>query len=307
MYLRFFIKRFGQMIIVLFLVSIIAFALIRIAPGNPALMLVEDGASEESIRKMEEYLGLDKPLAEQYFIYMSNLLRGDFGTSITYKMPCIDLITARMGATLTLAIFTVMVTILIAFPMGILAGIKQGTATDVFAVLFAMVGQSMSNIWLAMLLIYVFATKLNILPAYGFGQLKNIILPAITMGYPTAAQVTRMLRSGIIDTLREDHVTATRAKGIPEREINFKYVLRNALIPVVLMLGLQFGHLIGGALVVEQVFSWPGLGALTVQAINTRDYPLIQSILIIVSFLFVFMTIVVDFINKLVDPRMTLN
>ena len=285
---KFLIRRLGQAVIVLFFVSVIAFVLVRISPGNPAQLMLPDNATEEQINALSEKMGLDKPVVMQYLIYMRDVLTGDLGTSTQYNLPCWDLIVNRLGATIQLTLFTGLVVLLISLPLGVIAGVNQGKTIDVFAMFFALAGQSISNVWLAMMLILLFATRLGWLPTFGYGTFGHIIMPAITLGYPISASITRMLRSGMVDVLKEDYITAIRAKGLPERSIHLKYALKNAIIPVILLFALQVGFLLGGALVAEQIFAWPGLGSLTISAINTRDYPLIQSVLLIVSTMYVF-------------------
>lgn len=216
-FLRYFLKRALQTLIVLFCVSIIAFALIRIAPGNPARLVLPDTATEEQVKAMEVQMGLDKPVVQQYLIYIANVLHGDFGTSSLYKVGVAGIIAQRLPATLELTAATIVVSLLISIPIGIIAGVRQGTTIDFVAMMFALLGQSMSTVWLGVLNIYVFAVLLNWLPPLGMGGIQYLILPAITLGYPLAAQVTRMGRSGMVDVLREDYITATRAKGIPSR------------------------------------------------------------------------------------------
>ena len=304
--IRFILKRLGMTIIILFFVSIIAFGLIRIAPGNPAMLILPDGAPEEAIRAMEIKLGLDQPLWVQYFKYIGGVLKGDLGTSIIYKIPVKDLILQRLPATFQLTIVTMVVCLIISIPLGIIAGSRQGTLVDFLATMFALLGQSMSTVWLGILVIYIFSVKLNILPSMGYGNWKNFILPAVTLGYPVAAQVTRMGRSGIIDVLKEDYITATYAKGISKIVVYTKYAFKNALIPIVTIVGMQIGTYLAGAVVVETIFAWPGFGQLIFQAVGTRDYPLVQSCLLVSAALFAIVNMVVDIINSFIDPRITL-
>lgn len=306
MFLRFVLKRLGQTLIVLFCVSIIAFALIRIAPGNPARMVLGDAATDEQIAIMEESMGLNQPLYVQYFKYMSGLFHGDMGTSTTYKAPVSKIIFARFPATLQLTGATILVSLLISIPIGIIAGVKQGTAIDFGAMMFALMGQSMSTVWLAVLNIYIFAVKLEWLPALGMGGIQYLILPAITLGYPLAAQVCRMGRSGMVDVLREDYITATLAKGIPSNRVYTKYAFKNALIPIITVVGIQIGTFLGGAVVVETVFSWSGIGQLTNQSVGNRDYAMVQSLLLMIAVSFAIVNLIVDIINAKIDPRITL-
>lgn len=304
--LRFILKRLLMTLLILFAVSIIAFALIRIAPGNPAMMVLPDGASQEAIKAMEVKLGLDQPMVVQYFRYISGVLKGDLGTSIIYKLPVKDLIFQRLPATFKLTIITMLVCLLISIPLGIVAGSRQGTIVDFLATMFALLGQSMSTVWMGILVIYIFAVKLKWFPAMGYGTWKNFILPAMTLGYPVAAQVTRMGRSGIIDVLKEDYITATYAKGISRAVVYTKYAFKNALIPIVTIVGMQIGIYLAGAVVVETIFAWPGFGQLIFQAVGTRDYPLVQSCLLVSAALFAIVNMLVDIVNSFIDPRITL-
>lgn len=306
MYLRYILKRLGQTVIVLFFLSILIFSLIHIAPGDPARMLLPDTASEEQVQAKRVELGLDKPLYVQYFKYMGNILRGNLGTSASYQQPVSRIIMERFPNTLKLTLATILVSLLISIPIGIVAGIRQGSMIDFLAMLFALLGQSMSTVWLAVMMIYIFSVRLNVLPALGMGGLKYIILPAITLGYPLAAQVTRMGRSGMIDVLREDYITATLAKGIPESRVYTKYAFKNALIPIVTVVGLQIGYFLGGAVVVETIFSWSGVGQLANQAVGNRDYTLVQSLLLVIAAAFAVVNLIVDLINARIDPRITL-
>lgn len=304
---KYILKRLGATLIVLICASFISFILIRLAPGNPALMMLADSATDEEIAAMEVFLGLDKPVIVQYLLFLKGILQGDFGTSILYQVPCARIIFNRVPATILLAFAGCSVGLLIAIPMGIIAGVKQGSAVDVGAMLFALLGQSMATVWLAVLLVLVFSVKLNWLPALGYGSLKHLILPAITIGFPLAAQTTRMARSGMIDVLKEDYITSTYAKGISHGKVYTKYAFKNAIIPVITIVGMQMANYLGGAVVTEQVFSWPGIGALTVQAIGARDYPLVQAILLMIAIMVSLVNFFVDVINCWVDRRMTLN
>ena len=304
--LRFILKRLLMTLLILFAVSIIAFALIRIAPGNPAMMVLPDGASQEAIKAMEVKLGLDQPMVVQYFRYIGGVLKGDLGTSIIYKLPVKDLIFQRLPATFKLTIITLLVCLLISIPLGIVAGSRQGTIVDFLATMFALLGQSMSTVWMGILVIYIFAVKLKWFPAMGYGTWKTFILPAMTLGYPVAAQVTRMGRSGIIDVLKEDYITATYAKGISRAVVYTKYAFKNALIPIVTIVGMQIGIYLAGAVVVETIFAWPGFGQLIFQAVGTRDYPLVQSCLLVSAALFAIVNMLVDIVNSFIDPRITL-
>jgi len=299
-------KRLLQTLLVLFIVSIFAFALIHLAGGNPALLLLPDGASDEAIKAMEHQLGLDQPLYVQYFQYMAGVFRGDLGMSTAYKIPVADIIAERLPYSVVLTMGTVLVGCSLCIPLGIIAGSNRGKAVDFFAMFFALLGNSMSAVWLAVLNVFVFSVWLGVLPSMGAESFSNIILPALTLGYPMAAEITRVGRSGMIDTLSEDYITATYAKGISRRVVNWKYAFKNALIPIITLVGMSIGSYLAGAVVVETVFAWPGIGQLTNQAVGNRDYQLVQSLLLVSATLFTLINLVVDIINSLVDPRVSL-
>ena len=300
-------KRLLQTLLVLFIVSIFAFALIHLAGGNPALLLLPDGASDEAIKAMEHQLGLDQPLYVQYFQYMAGVFRGDLGMSTAYKIPVADIIAERLPYSVVLTMGTVLVGCSLCIPLGIIAGSNRGKAVDFFAMFFALLGNSMSAVWLAVLNVFVFSVWLGVLPSMGAESFSNIILPALTLGYPMAAEITRVGRSGMIDTLSEDYITATYAKGISRRVVNWKYAFKNALIPIITLVGMSIGSYLAGAVVVETVFAWPGIGQLTNQAVGNRDYQLVQSLLLVSATLFTLINLVVDIINSLVDPRVSLD
>ncbi len=303
---RYIIRRLFQTVIVLFFVSVFSFLLIRIAPGNPALMMLPDTATEEQIAEMEAKLGLDQPLVIQYVRYISGVLQGDLGMSTTYRIPVIEVIPDRLLATGKLTLATVICGCLISIPLGIIAGSHRGSATDFFAMLFALLGQSMSPVWLAVLNVYVFSVALGWLPSMGTGGIRYIILPMATLAYPMAAEITRIARSGMIDTLSEDYITSAFAKGIRRSVIYRKYAFKNALIPVVTLVGLQIAGFFAGTVIVETVYAWPGIGQLITQAVSNRDYALVQSLLLISAGIFAIVNLVVDIINSFIDPRIAL-
>ncbi len=304
--IRYIVKRMLQTLIVLFFVSVFAFALIRLAGGNPARMMLPDGVSEEIVRQKEIELGLDKPLVTQYLIYIGNIFKGDLGTSTIYNQPVAKIIAQRLPVTATLAFWTIVVTLLISIPLGIVAGSHQGSLTDYIAMSTALFGQSMSPVWLGVLMIYIFASKLQWLPAVGTGGFEYVILPAVTLGYPVAAEITRIGRSGMIDVLKEDYITATYAKGVSRAKVQWKYAFKNAMVPIVTLVGVQIGVFLAGTVVVETIFSWSGIGQLLKQAVDTRDYSMVQSLLLIIASMFAVINLAVDVINSLIDPRITL-
>ena len=306
MLLRYIGKRLLQTLIVIFVVTIIAFSLVRLAPGNPATLMLVDTATEEQIREMEIYLGLDKPLLVQYWKYISGLLQGDFGTSFSYGVPVINLIGERIGYTMKLTACITLFAVLLCVPLGIIAGSNRGKLSDFCAMLFALVGQSMSPVWLAVLLVYVFSVLLGWLPAVGSEGLAAFILPAITLGYPMSAEITRVGRSGMIDSLGEDYIVATYAKGVKKSVVNWKYAFRNAVCPIITLVALSASGHLAGSIVVEAIFALPGIGQLMNRAIGVRDYPIVQTLLVLMAVIFALMNLLVDIINSFVDPRISL-
>lgn len=302
--LKYIVKRLAHTVLVLLGVTIMVFVLLRLTPGSPARLMLGEEATEEQVLEMEAELGLDKPLVVQYFIFIKGVVRGDLGSSIYFKMPCWTLIKQRLPATGLLALASVGFALLVSIPLGLVAGVKQGSFIDLSAMVVALLGQSISNVWLGLLMVLVFAVQLGWLPVMGYGKFSNVIMPAVAMGAATAALLTRMLRSSMVDVLQEDYITATYARGLSKHEVIGKYALRNAILPFITVLGVEMGRFLGGAVVSEQIFAWPGLGVLTVTAINMRDYQLVQAILLVTSALFVLIQLAVDIIYKLVDPRL---
>ena len=303
---RYILKRIGQTFIVLFAVSILSFVLIRLAPGNPAMMVLGDSATVEDIAAMEAKLGLDQPLVKQYITYIVGVLHGDLGTSIIYNKAVSSLVISRFFVSLKISMAALAFSLIISIPIAILAGTHQGKFIDFFAMAFAVLGQSMPTVWLGILNILVFAVFLGIFPAFGYEGPMSLVLPAMTLGYPFAAVVTRMGRSGMIDVLREDYITATIAKGIPRHTVYMKYAFKNAMIPIVTLVGMQIGHFLGGAVVCETMFGMPGIGQLLNLSVGNRDYFVVQALLLLIATAFAVLNLLVDIVNVLIDPRIRL-
>ena len=302
--LRFIVKRLFYVILIMIGVSIIVFLLLYLTPGDPVQLLMGDTATPEMLEAKRVEMGFDQPLIIQFWRYFSGLLQGDFGTSIFFRRPCLELIIPALLNTLKLTAAVIVLTLIIAVPMGIIAGVKRGSGIDLFSMAFAMLGQSMAPLWFGILMILVFAVRLGWFPAYGDGSFKHIILPALTCAGPTAAVTTRMIRSGMIETLDEDFILAARAKGELNSRVVYKYALKNVLLPVITVVGMQIGQLFGGSVVTESLFSWNGIGRLMIMSINKRDYPLVQGGLLVTSLLFVLVTVAVDILYMFVDPRL---
>jgi peptide/nickel transport system permease protein len=284
-------------------VATLVFALIHLVPGDPAQSMLGDGASPEEVHKLRTALGLDKPLVEQYWSFMTGLARGDLGSSFRYGTPVAREIRDRLFRTFQLAIAAMLVAVAIAIPLGILAAVFRGTAIDHAAMTLALVGISMPNFWLGPLLAILFAVYLGWLPVSGTGGLTHLVLPAVTLGAALAAILARMTRASVLEELRELYVLAARARGASRIRAVVRHAFRNSLIPVVTIIGLQFGAVLTGTIITETIFAWPGVGRLLIQAINFRDYPLVQGCILFISFTYVMMNLLTDITYGLLDPR----
>ena len=298
----FFTRRLIQGVISIIGASMIIFVISRLS-GDPILMLLPNDAPASMIEETRRNLGLDKPLWVQYLIFAQNALVGDFGNSYRWKMPALKLILDRLPATIELALCGLLFSVAVAVPVGVMSAVHRGGWIDRIGRVFAMLGQAMPAFWVGLLLILVFAIKLNWLPAFGHGSWSQLVLPAISLGwYPVAAQ-TRIVRSAMLDVLDSDHIRLSRALGTPERLIIWKYALRNAAVPLLTMLGVYFAAMLGGAFVVETIFAWPGVGRTVVEAVFSRDFPVVQAGVLFTSILFVISNLLVDLSYGLVDPR----
>ena len=299
---RFLLRRLGQGAISILGASLIIFVISRLS-GDPVALLVPADAPQSLIAEIRSRFGLDLPLWQQYLIFLGRALTGDFGNSYRWQMPALKLILDRLPATVELALCGLVFSVMIALPTGILSAVHRGGWIDRIGRVFAMLGQAMPAFWVGLLLILVFAIRLNWLPAFGHGSAVHVILPAIALGwYPVAAQ-TRVVRSAMLDVLDSDHIRLARALGTPERLIVWKYALRNAAIPLLTMLGVYFAAMLGGAFVVETIFAWPGVGRTVVEAVFSRDFPVVQAGVLFTSILFVLSNLLVDLSYGLVDPR----
>ena len=284
-------------------VATLVFALIHLIPGDPVRTMLGESAREDSVIELRTRLGLDKPLYEQYGIYLKDLVRGDLGTSLRTNEPVASAIASRMPATLELAIASMLVAIVFAIPLGVIAAVGKGTFVDHLATTFSLVGISMPNVWLGPLLAIVFAVELGWLPVSGRGTFGQLVLPALTLGAPLAAILARMTRASVIDELKELYVTAARARGISRTRAVLRHALRNSLIPIVTVIGLQVGVVLTGAVITETIFAWPGVGRLLIQSIGFRDYPLVQGCILLIAFTYVSVNLLTDVAYGLLDPR----
>ncbi|MBD3308125.1 ABC transporter permease subunit [candidate division KSB3 bacterium] len=297
------LRRLLLTIPVVFGVSTLVFLFIHFIPGDPVQVMLGESAKPADVEALRRGLGLDAPLYEQYGIFLKGLLTGDLGTSIHTGQPILRTILRRLPATLELAISSMCVALLLSIPLGVISASKQYSLVDNSSMFFALLGISMPNFWLGPLLILLFSVKLGWLPVSGRGGLLHLILPAITLGTALAAILTRMTRSSMLEILHEDYITTSRAKGLRESLVIFKHALRNALIPVITIIGFQCGALLSGALITETIFAWPGLGRLTITAIQKRDYPLVQGCVLVISLSYVFVNLFTDLAYAWVDPR----
>lgn len=296
-------RRLLQSVVVLWGVSVIVFLLLRLAPSDPITLLLAETASPQQIAEARHELGFDQPVYVQYLIFMGRALRGDLGRSLFYKEPALDVILRALPRTLVLGAIAFAISLAVALPVGIISAIKRDSIWDYLGVGLTLVGQATPPYWLGIVLIFVFSVNLHLLPTSGSFGPEYVVLPALTLAAVLMPIVTRLVRSGMLDVLHEDYVRTARAKGLRERVVVTKHALRNMLIPLVTVLGLQLTSLLGGAVIVEQVFAWPGVGQIAVQAISSRDYPVVQADVLVVSFAFVFMNLLVDVLYAWLDPR----
>ncbi len=297
------LKRLALVLPVVWAVVTLVFLLIHIVPGDPVRNSLGENATEQQLIELRQKLGLDLPLSQQYVNYWKGLVRGDLGASLVSGEDVFEKIMSRYPATIQLALAGLVVAICIAVPLGVTAGTNQGKWLDNVASVVSLLGISTPGFVLGPLMVYLFAIKLDLLPVGGRDGFESLILPAITMGAALAAILTRMVRSSVIEELGEDYVRTARAKGLGERQVIYKHVLKNGLIPVVTVLGLQFGVLLAGAIITETIFSWPGLGRLTVDAINARDYPIVQGCILMIALTYIVANVLTDFAYRLLDPR----
>ncbi|OGQ82661.1 MAG: hypothetical protein A3G40_03730 [Deltaproteobacteria bacterium RIFCSPLOWO2_12_FULL_57_22] len=302
---RYLLSRFLSFLPSLLGVLTLVFFLIHLVPGDPVEAMLGETASATDKEALRRELGLDEPLWKQYISYLQGLAVGDLGHSLYYHGEVTDLILLRFPATLELTLAAMTAAILLAFPLGILAAWKSHTWMDRLALLFSLFGLAMPNFWLGPLLIIVFSIDLGLLPVSGSGSLTHLVLPALTLGTAMAALLTRMIRSSLLEVIHEDYIQAARAKGLSERKVWLKHALRNSLLPVITILGLQFGALLAGSVITETIFAWPGIGRLTIEAIQTRDYLLVQGCVLAIAVSYLVINLFTDVLYRLIDPRIS--
>lgn len=309
------IRRLLWLIPVLLGVSIIVFVGMRLAPGDPAQLLLGSYATAETLEQLRQEMGLDSPIYVQYFIWLSDLLQGDFGRSITFHENVLTLVLMKLVATAYLGAGSLLIAIPVGLGLGIISAVKHNTWIDKLIMLFPLAGISMPIFWLGMLLILLFSQFYGLLPSSGMYSatgggfsdlLKHLILPALTLSFVPASVIARMMRSSMLEVIRQDYIRTARAKGAKPWQVIFNHAVKNSLIPVVTVMGLQVGYVIGGAVVVETVFSWPGVGHMLMQAILTRDFPLVIGGSLVLAFIFVFTNLIIDILYGVIDPKIEL-
>ncbi len=301
--IKFISRRLLLLIPVIIGVSIISFSIMHLIPGDPARIIAGEGATKEDVEAIRDKYGLNKPLVEQYFRFMKGIVTNDL-RSIKTERPILKEISPRFLNTVQLAMVSILISSMIGISLGIVSAVRRNTWVDSFAMFFSLIGVSMPIFWLGILLIIIFAVTLGWLPSGGKGGIEHIILPAITLGLATSAIIARMTRASMLEILNQDYVRTAKAFGLSKRKIVYKYVLRNALIPIITVIGLQFGYLLGGAVLTESVFGWPGLGRYVVDSIFNRDYIAVQVGIMVIAISFVLVNLCVDILYALVDPRL---
>ena len=309
--LKYILKRLGIVILVVVGATALVFFMLHYIPGETPDVIaryifignIEIDPSNEDVTIISQRYDLDKPLIVQYVSWLSRALQGNLGTSYKTDQPVLDEIWIRLPATMKLAIVSILISLIIGIPFGIVAAIKQNTIVDYICSTGAVIGVSIPNFWLALILILVFSLYLNLTPVMGYGGVEHIALPAITLGTGMAAVTARLTRSSMLEVIRQDYVRTARGKGLAERTIIIRHALKNALIPVITIIGLEMGHLLGGTVIVETIFAWPGIGKLLIDAISQRDLPVIQGCVIFITVMYVFANLIVDISYSFVDPR----
>jgi peptide/nickel transport system permease protein len=318
------IKRLIQFIPVLLGISILVFFLLHLIPGDPAMTLLGQDATPKDLEHLRNVLGLNQPIYVQLLLFLKNLIHGDLGMSIFQDVPVITLIGKHLPATIELAVLAMIIALVISIPLGIISAVKQFSWLDYGSMFFAQLGVSMPVFWMGLLLIIGFSVNLNILPSFGRGEplfeaightlqtgnlyyfldsIKHLLMPAFTLGVMSAAMITRMVRSAMLEVLKEDYIRTAEAKGVKGMAVIVKHAFRNALIPVVTIVGLQFGNLLGGAIVTETVFAWPGIGRLVITAISQRDFPVVQGCVLMIALIFALINLIVDVLYAVINPK----
>ncbi len=305
--LLFVLKRFLRLLLTILIISTIIFFVIRVIPGDPALVVAGIDASDEEIQAIRAKLGTDAPVTVQYVRWMRDLVKLDLGKSLTSNQSVKTLIKQRFPLTFTLAVLGIILGVIIAIPLGVLSAVHRWSLWDYLGMIYSQAGMAIPSFWLGIILLLVFSVKFPIFPLFGSDSLKNLILPAIALGFARAAVILRLTRASMVDELSKEYIITARAKGLTEKMINYKHALKNALIPVVTVTGIQFGYMLGGAIIIEQVFSLPGLGRLFLYAIYQRDFPLIQGGVVFIAVIFSLTNFIVDIFYSILNPKIRIS
>jgi ABC-type dipeptide/oligopeptide/nickel transport system permease component len=297
------IKRFLLAIPVLFVTAFLVFGALHLSPGDPVDMIVGPIAPEAIRDRVRTELGLDRPLPVQFFLYISHVVRGDLGQSILSKRPVWDMIKEKLPITAELGLAAFVIAYALALPLGIIAGLKRNSPFDFFSMVAALIGVSMPGFWLGLLLIYAFAVNLKWLPPTGHGGIKYLILPALALGLPRVGRIARITRSSLLEVIGQDYIRTARAKGLAEKAVVVRHAVRNSLIPIISLMGLDLGYIVGGAVVIEHVFARPGIGDMMLQSIYSRDFPVLQGAMFVLALAIILGNIFADLAYTFIDPR----
>jgi peptide/nickel transport system permease protein len=303
---QYILRRLFLSIFVVAGVTVVVFMVVRLS-GDPTALMISPDASAEDVAELRARMGFDRPILVQFLDFMTGAVRGDFGDSLRYREPAFALVVERLPATVQLAVASLLVAVAVALPAGIVSAVKRNTIWDRAAMFLALFGQSMPVFWFGILLILIVSVQLKLLPSSGSGGWQHLILPALTLGLYSTARLTRLVRSEMLEMISQDFVRPARAKGLREQAVLYRHALRNALIPVVTVIGIEAGGMLGGAVITETVFAWPGIGQLAVRSIFNRDYPLIQAVVFTIAIMFVVINLAVDVLYAALDPRIKLS
>ena len=299
---RYFLSKAGQSILLLLGVLVLVFFLLRLT-GDPASLMLSREASPEQIEAFREEMGFNRPLIVQFWDFATGAIVGDFGKSLHYRTPALPLVLERLPATVQLAGTALLMAMIVGIPIGLVGGFNPGRPADSLGRMLALLGQSIPNFWLALILIFFFAVRLGLLPSFGRDELRSVILPAFVLGLPTLGQLVRLTRSAVLEIRGEDFIRTAHSKGLQPRVIYVKHVLRNVAIPLISVIGIQFGYMLGGSIIIESIFAWPGIGQLLEQAIGWRDFPLVLAIAVLTSLAVLAINLLTDVAYAVVDPR----
>ena len=299
---RYFLSKVGQSLLLLFGVVLLVFFMVRIT-GDPAALMMPREASQEAVQAFRDQMGFNRPLLVQFWDFLTKAIVGDFGKSLHFKTPAMPLVLERVPATLQLATAGLLMAVIVGIPLGLIGGFNPGSLVDSVGRALALLGQSIPNFWLAMIMIIFFGVRLRWFPTFGRDQWNSVIMPAFVLGLPVMGQIVRLTRSAVLEIRGEDYIRTAHSKGLEPRVIYVKHVLRNVAIPLVSVIGVQFGYMLGGSIYIEAIFSWPGMGGLLEQSIGWRDYPLVQAIAVFTSVVVLILNLLTDLAYAVIDPR----